>query len=297
MKDKCKLVDSKTIDINEIENLFQQGANPNALEDLNPDKDFNDCTYWATFFSECIFSSQEKNPDLYPVLELFIKYGLDVDKYGSSILSDFHFINNGSDTYRMCKLLLDNMSNCIDVSTALSSIGTEESYLNCSFNDMDFESNELFGLYTMIESFSKNNSYNHFYKLPKKINEKFVKLNVSGDFITLDKNKITVKSEKNRMCMISKIEMQENSLIVEDNYGVYINNKDEHKFVDNIFTKYANEYLKNETIISVEFKHYQFTVAPKTFIQGRTAIINLTNDKKIVYEEDTDNKLEIIKIV
>lgn len=292
-----ELVNNSKIDILKVEELFKSGANPNALEYDEPDKGFNDDTYWSTLFSECIFASQEKEPDLYPLLELFIKYGLDANKYGTSIIGDFHFIGGKSDIYEMTKLMLDNMDRKTDMGEALSGIGTEDSYLTCSFDNMDSESNDLFGLYELIDAFKNNKPYKSFYKLPKKINEKFIKLNINGNFVILDKNKVAVKSEKSKMCMISKIEMEKNTLIVEDNYGVYINNEDQNNYEDNVFTKYANEYLKNEKIIDLKFKHYQIGLSPTSHAQGRVVTINFTNGKKLVYEEDVEDKLEILEII
>lgn len=295
--DILKLVDNNKIDILKVEELFKQGANPNALECDEADKGFNDDIYWSTLFSECIFASQDKHPNLYPILELFIKYGLDADKYGASIISDFHFIHEGSDIYEMTKLMLDNMDKNTDVGEALSGIGTEESYLNCSFDDMDYESNDLFGLCVLIESFEKHEPYKSFYRLPKIIDEKFKGIQLNGDFILLGKNKVAVKSEKNKICMFSKIEMEKNTLIVEDNYGVYINNEDIHEYTNNDFTKYANEYFKDEKILDLKFKHYEVKLSPKSFAQGRVVTINFSNNKKLIYEEDIENNLETLEIV
>lgn len=291
-----ELVDNKEIDIKKIGELFKQGANPNALEEEKPDEGWDGDTYWATLFSECIFAAQSKEPDLYPLLELFIKNGLDVNKYGPSIISDFHFISGKSNLYEMTKLLLNNMDRTIDIHEAISGIGTESSYLNCSFDNMDAESNDLLGLCVMLESFSECKPYKSFYKLPKKINELFKKIKISGDFVILEKNKVAVKSSKSDFCMFSKIEMDKNTLIVEDNYAVYINNEDTHEYEENIFTDFANKYFKNEKIIDIRFKHYEVELSPTSHAQGRVVTINFTNSKKLVYEEDIENNLETIEI-
>ena len=296
-KEIIKLVDNKIINLEKVEVLFKNGANPNALEYINPDKGFNDDTYWDTLFSECIFEAQDKKPNLYPLLEMFIKYGLDVNKYGPSIIGDFHFVMGKSNIFEMTKLILDKMDKNIDISQALSNIGTEESYLNCCFDDMDYESNDLFGLYELIVAFANNKPYKSFYRLPRKLNEKFMKLDIGGVFVTLEKNKVTVKSDKHKMCMISKIQMEKNTLIVEDNYGVYINNEDQNEYKDNVFTEYANKHFKNEKIIDLTFKHYQIELSPTSHAQGRVVTINFTNHKKLVYDEDSNNNLETIEII
>ena len=66
-----KLVDEKIINIEKVKELFERGANPNAMEYDEPDKGFNDDTYYSTFFSECIFEAQGKSPDLYDLLKVF----------------------------------------------------------------------------------------------------------------------------------------------------------------------------------------------------------------------------------
>ena len=295
--DICKLVDNKKINLRKVEELFKQGANPNALYEDSPYHDLDGSTYYSTLFSECIFNSQYKKPDLYSLLKLFIKYGLDVNKYGPSIISDFHFIRGKSDLYEMTKLMLNHMDRKTDISVAISGIDVESSHLNCSFKDMDAESNDLLGLCIMLESFSGNKPYQSFYRLPKKINELFKCIHVSGDFVILEKNKIAVKSDRSNACMFSKIEMEKNTLIVEDSYAVYINNEDTHEYKDNVFTRYANEYLKNEKVVDLKFKHFEVKLSKTTYAQGRVVTINFTNNKKIVYEVDTKNSLETIEIV
>ena len=290
-----ELVNNKKIDVFKAEELFKAGANPNALEYDEPDRPFDDEFLWSTFFSECVYASQEKNPDLYPLLELFIKYGLDTNKYGPSIIGSFIFIGENNDIYEMTKLMLNNMDNKTDVDRALSQIGTEESFLGL-FDDTYSESNDLFGLCELIEAFADNKPFNSFYRLPKKINEKFIKFNVSGDFVILNRNKVAV-SESSEKPMISKIEMEKNDLIVIDNYGVYINNDDQNKFEDNVFTEYANYNFKDEKIIDLKFKHYEVELSPTSYLTVRVVIINFTNNKRLVYEEDINNKLETIKIV
>lgn len=291
------LVDNKTINVVEVEKLLEQGANPNALEDDKVDKGWDGDDYWSTFFSECIFASQEKEPDLFPLLELFIKYGLDVNKYGPSIIGDFHFIRGNSDIYEMTKIMLDKMDRKTNINEAISGIGVESSYLNCSFDCMDAESNDLLGLCIMLEDFTKNKPYKSFYRLPKKINEEFKRINIKGDFVVLEKNKIAVDSKSARNYFITKIEMKNHDLIVEENCDVYINDEDDEEFTENIFTQYANEYFKGEKIVDLKFKHYEVELDPNTHAQGRVVTINFTNNKKLVYEEDTDKNLETLEIV
>ena len=290
-----ELVDNKIIDVDKVEDLFKKGANPNALWDEKVDRGWDGDEYWSTFFSECIFASQEKEPNLFPLLELFIKYGLDVNKYGPSIIGDFHFIRGNNDIYEMTKIMLDKMDRKTNIHEAISGIGVESSYLNCCFDNMDAESNDLLGLCIMLENFTKNKPYKSFYRLPKKINKYFKKIHVKGEFVTLEKNKIAVES-KSKSYLITKIEMENHDLVVEENCDVYINDEDDEEFTENIFTQYANEYFKGEKIVDLKFKHYEVEVDPTTHAQGRVVTINFTNNKKLIYDEDIENRLETIEI-
>lgn len=294
-----KLVDTKNINIEKVKELFENGADPNVLEHEKPDKGFDNDSYYSTFFSECIFEAQEKAPNLYDLLKVFIEYGLDVEKYGASIISDFHFIFENSDIYEMTKLMLNSAKHKIDVGQALSGIGTEESYRNCCLDEMpdrDESSNDLFGLYVLLEAYKNEKDYNGFFRLDLKPNQKFSNFKVNGEFVEINENKIAVKSEKEKCCMTSKIQMENDTLIIEDNYGVYINNKDTNEYEDNEFTRKANQYFTNEKIIEIKFKHYEVEINPTYRAQGRVVTILFTNDKKLIYEEDIDNKLETIEI-
>lgn len=290
-----KLVNKKNIDIMKVTELFEKGANPNALEYDKPDS-----IYYSTFFSACIFEAQEKEPNLYELLKIFIEYGLDIEKYGASIIGDFHFIFENSDIYEMTKLMLNSAKHKIDVGQALSSIGIEESYRNCCLDEMpdrDESSNELFGLYELLEAYKNEKNYNGFYRLNLKPNQKFINIKVKGDFVEINENKIAVKSEKEKCCMTSKIQMENDTLIIEDNYGVYINNNDNDEYEENEFTRKANKYFADEKIVEIKFKHYEVEINPTSRAQGRVVTILFTNDKKLVYEEDVDNKLETIEII
>ena len=295
-----KLVDAYKINIEKVKELFEKGANPNALEDDEPDKGFDDDIYYSTFFSECIIEAQDKTPDLYDLLKAFIEYGLDVEKYGASIIGDFHFIFENSDIYEMTKLMLNSAKNKIDVGQALSSIGTEASYINCCLDeipDRDELSNDLFGLYELLDAYKNEKDYNGFFRLNLKPNQKFIDFKVSGDFVEVNEKMISVKSNKRELSMISKIQMEKDALIIEDNYAVYINNKDFNEYVENEFTRKANQYFADEKILEIKFKHYEEIIDPLTFAQGRVVTILFTNNKRLVYEEDIDNNLETIEII
>lgn len=293
-----ELVNSEIIDINKVEELFKNGANPNALEDDEPDLDFDDNIHWSTFFTTCIFSAQQNNSDFYSLLEVFIKYGLDVNKYGSSLIDDFHFISDSCDIYEMTKLVLNHVTDRTKIEPALSSINTVESWLNCNIDEIcDAESNDFYGLYVLVESFLNNIPYNSFYRLPKQINEEFKNIYVNGNFVSINKNKLSVKINKLEKSATTKIVMENNTLIVQDNHSVYINNDDTHTYEENEFTDYANSYFKNEKVIDIKFKHFEVELSPDLCAQDRAVTINFTNNKKLKYAVDIENNLITIEVI
>lgn len=293
-----ELVNSEIIDINKVEELFKNGADPNALEDDEPYLDFDNNIHWSTFFTSCIFSTQQNNPDFYPLLEIFIKYGLDVNIYGSSLIGDFHFISESCDIYEMTKLVLNNVTDKPKIKPALSSIDTVESWLNCNIDEIcDAESNDFYGLYVLVESFLNNKPYNSFYRLPKHINESFKNIFVSGNFVSINKNKLSVKINEFEKSATTKIVMENNTLIVQDNHSVYINNDDTHTYEENEFTDYANSYFKNEKVIDIKFKHFEVNLSPDLCAQDRAVTINFTNNKKLKYAVETENNLITIEVI
>lgn len=292
------LMNSEIIDINKVEELFKNGADPNALEDDEPDLDFDNNIHWSTFFTSCIFSTLQNNPDFYPLLEVFIKYGLDVNKYGSSLIDDFHFISDRCDIYEMTKLVLNHVTDRTKIEPALSSIDTVESWLNCNIDEIcDAESNDFYGLYVLVESFLNNIPYNSFYRLPKQINEEFKNIYVNGNFVVIEKNKLSAKYNENKNALNTKIVLKNNTLIVKDYHSVYINNDDIHNYIENEFTDYANSHFKNEKVIDIKFKHFEVELSPDLCAQGRMVTISFTNKKELKYMEDTEHNLVTVEII
>ena len=278
--DILNLVNRKNIDVRKVNELFKSGANPNALSNDEVET-FNSCSYYSTFFSECIFESQENTPDLFPLLKCFIENGLDVNKYGPSIIGDFHFIHGNSDIYKMTKYMLNHMDKNNPVEQALDSIGTEESYYNCSLKN-DFASNELASIYELIKAFSKGNEFNNIYSWKTIIGEKVKEINISGTNCIIDDNTFICSSLNSEMKTL--IECESNKLYILDNDIAFVNNS---ALIDNKskkFSKYLTDNLKGEVIENVCFEHTEFIDAPRSYIQDRNIIISFSNNKKILYK-------------
>ena len=96
----------------------------------------------------------------------------------------------------MTKLMLNSAKNKIDVGEAQAGIGTEESYRNCCLDEMpdrDESSNDLFGLYVLLEAYKNGKDYNGFFRLNLKPNQKFNCFKIDGDFAEINENKMSVK--------------------------------------------------------------------------------------------------------
>lgn len=281
-----KLVDNNHIDINKVNELFKAGANPNALLEEKVEKN-DDCTYYSTFFSECIFEAQSKSPDLFPLLKCFVENGLDVNKYGPSIIGDFCFIYKNSDIYEMTKYMLNHMDKDNCVNQALMGIGTEESYYNCC-EHMDSESNELASIYEIIDAFANGKEFNDIYCWKRIIGQKVKSVKVSGNKSNIDGNVFICESENDGMKTL--IECEKDSLYVIDSNMIFVNNSIGIDKYSEEYSRYLSDNLKGETIEKVEFEHTMFVSGPKTYSQGRIIIISFSNNKKLLYKYLRDDK-------
>lgn len=275
-----KQVNKKNIDIVKVNELFKKGVNPNALSDDEVET-YDTCTYYSTFFSECIFESQEKTPDLLPLLKCFVENGLDVKKYGPSIIGDFHFIYENSDLYEMTKYMLNNMDkgNCVD--QALKGIGMEESYYNCCQHD-DTASNELASIYEIIESFNKDKEFNNIYPYKRILGQKVKSISLSGNNSSIDDNIFICDSSNDGMRTL--IECENDNLSVLDDDMIFVNNSAVIENKNKDFSKYLTDNLKGEIIENIEFEHTEFVSGPKSYSQGRIITISFSNNKKILYK-------------
>ncbi|MBR2246658.1 MAG: hypothetical protein IJ880_06495 [Bacilli bacterium] len=119
-----ELSEESNIDIEKIKILFEQGANPNALEYDIPEEVLPHIYHWDTLLGKCIWYAIDNNANIFELVKTFIEFGFDLTKYGHCILADFHFItgNSSSDIIELAKLVVESSSEKIDVSEALDDI-------------------------------------------------------------------------------------------------------------------------------------------------------------------------------
>ena len=144
------------INLSEIQDLFDQGADPNAVDDW----DEKEQEYEETLFIGCITSALWEGPDLYPLLECFIKNGLDVQRFAELILKDLIYVGPNSSRIKMAQLILDHLPNRIDMTNVLETVAGEESFYRCCGSDTDFvdddrEAKDLWGLYEFLDAYAK----------------------------------------------------------------------------------------------------------------------------------------------
>ena len=130
-----ELVHNNNVDIEKINNLFKEGANANASNGIVEDE------YIGNLFSECIFEALPNDINIFELLKCFVQNGLDLDKYGNSIIGDLHatFVNN--DIIEIVKYILDNVSKKINVEYAIEMFRLEAEYLSDDFSIYDEKAN------------------------------------------------------------------------------------------------------------------------------------------------------------
>ena len=117
-----------------------------------------------------------------------------------------------------------------------------------------------------------------------------------------------------KICKLCDLTYNDEGLLDEIQIPVFILNRDQefYQAVNDLLFEYGFAFgftgtgeltiinLKqsyDEKIIEIKFKHYEIEINPTSRAQGRVVTILFTNDKKLVYEEDIDNKLETIEII
>lgn len=143
------------IDLSEIQNLFDQGADPNAVDDWNEDEQ----KYEETLFTGCIFETPWDGENLYPLLECFIKNGLDVQRQAELLLKDLIYVGPNSSRIKMAQLILEHLPNRIDMTHVLETVAGEESFYRCCGSNTDFvdddrEAEDLRCFYEFLDAYA-----------------------------------------------------------------------------------------------------------------------------------------------
>ena len=285
-----QLAENRDFDLDKYEELFKQGANPNAI---CYDFDYSDIEkdgykYYDTLFSACMdFISGDF--DFLPLLKCFYKNGLDLNLYGPSIISDIHYsvYSKLTDFYEMIKFILNHMDKGISLYGCLVEYDMEESYYNCCLYD-DYNSNKLASFCKLLNYYCDGKDYNCIFPWEKIIGQKVKKVVVSGKNSRVEDN--VFFSSFNYGDMSTLIQCEKDSLFVLDDYDVYVDN---YICLDNSceeFSVYLTNQLKDEIVENVEFEHIKIINGNKSISEGRNVIISFSNNKKIIYRYIRDDK-------
>ncbi len=280
------------ISVERLDWLLKNGANVNAQEDEEVENGY----VLDSLFQNILYNYNEKSKcNLLELLKCFISNGLDLNKYGNSIISDFHYIHDKNQkTYEMTKLILNKFQEKTDVKVAKYGIGGEVSWLVCTYpNDIyenpDDYANYLDGIMKILENYEEGKEYNSVFPCDDVIGETFKQINISGNVYKVTKERIEYKPIKGRNTQLwTKIQLGEKILVIEDNYWAYIDNSNKIQET-NIFTENADQYFKYEKLIEIKYNHYY-----KQGGCGRLCEFVFTNNKRLVYGIDDD--LEFVEI-
>ncbi len=275
-----EIIGSKKISLKRLDFLLKNGADVNAQEDT----DIEDGHILDSLFQSVIYNYDEKSKNnLLKILKCFIDNGLDLEKYGSAIISDFHFIyDKNQDIYGMTKLILNSLKKKINLDDAKHGIATESSWLICTYPEdinynPDYYANYLDGVIKILEKYENGEEYNDIYPSDNAIGEKFNKIYIKGNITNMTDNKIEYNSVRGRNTQLwTTIEFENSKLVVEDNYWAYIENTN-NNLETNIFTENINNYLNKERLIKIIFDHYNNNGC------GRLCKLIFTNNKNLIY--------------
>lgn len=287
-----EIVNDDNISIEKLDWLLKNGADANAQEDEEIENGY----IVNSLFQSILYNYNNKSKnDLLEILKCFICNGLDLKKYGNSIISDFHYINNKSQkTYEMTKLILNAFEEKTNVEVAKDGIGSEVSWLVCTYpNDCydnpDDYANYLDGIMKILENYEQEKNYNDIFPCDDAIGERFRQINVRGKISSVTNNRIEYMPIEGRNTQLwTKIQLGDKKLVIEDNYWAYIDNSNEN-IGTNIFTENVNENFKNEKLIEIKYDHYS-----KQDGCGRVCELIFTNNKKIVY--GIDDNIEFVEV-
>lgn len=278
--------------VERVDLLLKSGANVNAQED----EEVENGHVLDSLFQSILYNyNKESKSDLLEILKCFIDNGLDLKKYGNSIISDFHYIHDKRQkAYEMTKIILNEFKEKIDVEVAKDGIGIEVSWLVCTYpNDCydnpDDYANYLDGIMKILENYEQGKEYNSIFPCDDAIGEIFKQINVSGNIYKVTKDRIEYKPIKGRNTQLwTNIKLGEKKLVIEDNYWAYIDNSNNNTGT-NIFTENANTYFENEKLTEIKYSHYSIQGGC-----GRLCELLFTNNKRLVYGIDQD--MEYVEI-
>ena len=153
-----KLIYNNNNDMFKIRYWIENDVNVNAQETT----EMEDGHILSSVFQDFMMSNDPKKIDFLEVLKIFIDNGLDLVKFGPSIISDFHLlIRDDIDFIGMTKLILDSARKKIDVDVAVEGIETEISWIENSEDSRNYYEEpqkileKLYGILEILKEYKK----------------------------------------------------------------------------------------------------------------------------------------------
>jgi len=277
----------KSIDLDAIQKLIDLGANLNEPYDLDEEMG-------GSFFCDCLEVCNIKINSL-SLLELFVKNGFDLEKFGSNILSDYRFFDRGrNDVFDVAKYILNSCKTKLNLEEAIEAIGTEASYKCCCEKD-DFGSNQLYSLCELLERYEENKNFNDIYFVEDIKGQRVLDISISGKLDEYTQDTFFVSENKDDISMKMTIKCEKDTIVIEDSNYVVIDNGVNCGEETSPFILLLKKEIIGEQIKGVEFEHFSYESDGNCYSQGRNATIILTNGKRIIFKTLYDKNCYAIK--
>ncbi len=273
-----ELLHENKYDLNLIDYLLKNGADSNASNGVEEDN------YLGSLFSECIFEALNYDIGIFDLLKCFVENGLDLVKYGSSIIGDLHSSFNDENLIDIVKYILDNAKTKLDVNHGIRMFRIESEYLSDSFSDSDEKANLVDTIAFMLEEYKCGNNYNDVYLYSKIIGQTVLNVTIDDTLKASNKNYMTIDLRNKDINTF--IRCDKDTLCIYNSTTCYINNNySDMPSVSDPFIDYLNENLIGSTITKVEFEHTFEKASFREFQSSRNVKIYFSNNGELFYKK------------
>jgi hypothetical protein len=279
-----ELIRNNNVDLNLISDLLQHGADCNASNGVEEDN------YVGSLFSECIFEALKNDISVFDLLKCFVENGLDLDKYGSSIIADLHASFTDENIIEIIKYILDNAKTKLDVNNGIRMFKLESEYLSDSFSEYDEKANTIDTIAFMLEEYKFGNDYNAVYLYTEIIGQTVRDISVDDTIKASNKNYMMVDL-KNRD-INTFIKCDRDTLCIYNTNTCYINNNYSNLLeVEDPFVNYLKNNIIGSTITKIEFEHTFEKVGFRDFQSSRNVKIYFSNNGELFYKRLTKDSM------
>ena len=277
----------KSIDLEEIQRLIDLGANLNEPYDLDEEMG-------GSFFCDCLEVCNTKINSL-SLLELFVKNGFDLERFGANILGDYRFFDRDrTDVFDIAKYILNTCKTKLNIEDAIEAIGIEASHRNCCLKD-DYQSNLLYSLCELLEKYEENKNFNNISFFENIKGQKVIDISIAGKLDEYTQDTYFISENKDDISMKMTIKCEKDTLVIEDTNYVVIDNGANCGEEKSSFISLLKKEIIGEKIKDIKFEHYSYEEEENHYPQGRNATIIFSNGKRIIFKTLYDKDCYAIK--